>query len=147
MKIRFLAKVAHKNSAAKIEQASLKLFKPYKLKVRLYVNKSDFFEVEIQDGDQSFDEFCNDLGYVVSRDYFENMTAIEEMYEFLKTAQVEHAPAVNYCDMSPAAVLARAILQEYPHCSASEFKRLAAIEAIDRGYDQSIAMQAINYYA
>jgi hypothetical protein len=147
MKIRFLAKVAHKDSAAKIENTSLKLFKPFKLKERFYVNQCDFFEVDIQDGEQTFDEFCDDLGFVVAHAYFQDMNGIEAAYTFLKTAQVEHAPTVNYADMSPAAVLTRAILQEYPHCSASEFKRLAVIESIDRGYDNSIAMQAITNYA
>lgn len=127
---------------------NLKMFKPDDLPVSLIINGNLRFEVEVYEGDMSFEQFLNEIGYLISNDCIKlNIKALKSVYEFSMSANIEIAPKRNFGDNSNEAILTREVLKESPHCSPQEFKSIAFDLCKTLGFSKEALKNACDWYA
>ena len=136
----------------KTKELKLNLFKPYNLNCRLYLNETAFIEFEYLENDKqmTLDDFYHECGYVLNAEIIndkEVLDKLKEAYDYLLSTPMTHAEKIDYADNSPAAILTRAILKDYPRANKYEFQSLAIDKAFELGYRKDVINEAIRLYA
>lgn len=130
------------------EMLKLRLFKPDGLPTSLILTSNVRFEVETYQGDMSLNQFLTEIGFFISnKEITDNLETLKKVYDFLITAEIEHAPARIFGDNSNSAILAREVLKECPHCSEQEFKEIAFDLYKALGFSKQDYQDACKWYS